>query len=190
MNAEGFIKDRTFFAPAFRIELNGRETGREVIADVLELSFVDDLENIDSFEFVLHDWDPAELRPRYSSPWNTDGQLLKLFPGGPDVPVFEPGASVSLFMGYTEDGELPLIMEGEVVSLTPAFPAAGAPTCRVRALDAFQRGMQKIIVTGNFSGTKKAIVDKLCQQNGITVQWSSIEDEGSPEKDLDIEGIL
>lgn len=68
MNAESFYTDRVFFAPAFRIKLNGQDTGREVIADVLEVSFSDDLENIDSFEFVLHDWDPAQRRPKYSSP--------------------------------------------------------------------------------------------------------------------------
>jgi phage protein D len=191
MNAENFYDKRAFFAPAFRIKLNGQDTGREVIADVLELSFVDDLENIDSFEFVLHDWDAAERRPRYSSPWDEEGNILKISKDGPPVPVFEPGAAVSLFMGYTEEGELPLIMQGEVVSLTPSFPASGAPTCRVRALDAFQRGLQKIQVEGNYSGTGKAIVDKLCQENQITVQWSRIKGgEGTPEKGVDIEGIL
>ena len=190
MTAESFYTDRVFFAPAFRIKLNGQDTGREVIADVLEVSFTDDLENIDSFEFVLHDWDAAQRRPKYSSPWNEDGQLLKLSENGPAVPVFEPGAAVSLFMGYTEEGELPLIMEGEAVSLTPSFPASGAPTCRVRALDAFQRGLQKILVEGNYSGTKKAIVDRLCRENDITVQWSNLQEEGSAEEDLDIEGVL
>lgn len=190
MSTETFHAERVFFAPAFRIKLNGQDTGRELIADVLELSFTDDLENIDSFEFVLHDWDAARLRPKFSSPWDESGQPLTLTEGGPPIPVFEPGAEVSLFMGYTEEGELPLIMQGEVVSLTPAFPASGPPTCRVRALDAFQRGLQKIHVEGNYSGTAKAIVDQLCRENDVTVQWSNVEEEGSEEEDLDIEGIL
>jgi len=190
MDTENFFDNRAFFAPAFRIKLNGQDAGREVIADVLELSFTDDLENIDSFEFVLHDWDAAERRPKYSSPWDDKGQIFKLSEMGPPVPVFEPGAAVSLSMGYTEDGELPFIMQGEVVSLTPSFPASGAPTCRVRALDAFQRGLQKVQVEGNYSGTNKAIVDKLCQENQIDVRWSTIDDEGTPEQEVDIEGIL
>ena len=69
MTAETFLADRNFLTPAFRIELEGSDTGREVISDVLEISFTDDLENIDSFEFNLHDWDPVKLLPRYSSPW-------------------------------------------------------------------------------------------------------------------------
>ena len=60
MDIVGFT-DRAFFAPAFRIKLKGQDTGRDVIADVLEMAFTDDLENIDSFEFVLNDWDPREL---------------------------------------------------------------------------------------------------------------------------------
>jgi phage protein D len=190
MDTENFFDKRAFFAPAFQIKLDGRDPGHEVISDVLELSFTDDLENIDSFEFVLHDWDAAERRPKYSSPWDDKGQLFKLSESGPTVPVFEPGTAVSLSMGYTDDAELLFIMHGEVVSLTPAFPASGAPTCRVRALDAFQRGLQKIQVEGNYSGTNKAIVDKLCQEHQIDVRWSPIEDEGTPEKEVDIEGIL
>jgi phage protein D len=190
MTAESFFTDRVFFAPSFRIKLDGQDTGREVIADVLEISFTDDLENIDSFEFVLNDWDIARQRPKFSSPWDESGQVLTLSEGGPPVPVFEPGALVSLFMGYAEEGELPLIMEGEVVSLSPSFPASGAPTCRVRALDAFQRGLQKIHVEDNYSGTAKAIIEQLCRENDITVQFSTIEEEGSEEEDVDIEGIL
>jgi phage protein D len=190
MTVESFFTDRVFFAPAFRIKLNGQDAGREVIADVLEVSFTDDLENIDSFEFVLNDWDVARRRPKFSSPWDESGQLLTLSEGGPPIPVFEPGGAVSLFMGYAEEGDLPLIMEGEVISLSPSFPAAGAPSCRVRALDAFQRGMQKVPVEGNYSGTAKAIIEKLCRENDIMVQFSTIEEEGSEEKDVDIEGVL
>lgn len=187
---DSFYTDRAFFAPAFRIRLNGQETGREVIADVLEMSFTDDLENIDSFEFVLHDWDAVRRRPKYSSPWDQNGKLLTLSEGGPPVPLFEPGTEVSLYMGYIEEGDLPLIMKGEVVSLNPSFPASGVPTCRVRALDAFQRGLQKIEVEGNYSGTKKEIVERLCSENDVTVRWSPIDEEGSPQEEAPIEGIL
>ena len=169
MTTETFFASRNFLTPAFRIELGGSDTGREVISDVLEVSFTDDLENIDSFEFNLHDWDPIRLLPKYSSPWDESGTPLKLSEGGPDVPNFEPGAKVSLFMGYLEDGDLPLIMEGEVVSLAPTFPASGSPTCKVRALNVFLRGLQKIRVEGNYSGTAKEIVDTLCQENGVSV---------------------
>jgi uncharacterized protein len=190
MTAETFDAGRQFLTPAFRIELEGRDAGREVISDVLEVSFTDDLAAIDSFEFVLHDWDPVARRTRYSSPWDESGQPFTLYDGGPVVPNFEPGAKVTLFLGYLEDGDLPLIMAGEVVSLSPAFPASGSPTCRVRALDAFLRNLQKLRVEGNYDGTPKEVVDAICAENGVTVQWATLEAEGEPEENVEVEGVL
>lgn len=190
MTVETFAQGRNFLTPAFRIELNGQDAGREVISDILEVSFTSDLANIDSFEFVLHDWDPVGLRPRYSSPWDEAGMPLRLSPGGPEVPNFEPGAQVRLYMGYLEDGDLPLIMDGEVVSLAPSFPASGAPVCRIRALDGFLRRMQKTLVEGNYSGTEKAIVDQLCLENDVPVRWATLDSEGEARADAEIEGTL
>ena len=181
---------RTFHTPAFRIRLAGRDTGQAVIADVQEVTFTDDIDAIDSFEFTLSDWDPVQRLPRYSSPWDASGRPLSLFEGGPEVPNFEPGAKVALLFGYLEDGELPVVMEGEVVSIAPTFPASGAPTCRVRALNAFLRRLQKTEVSGNYDGTDKEIVQKLCAENNVTVQWSAIEHEGEPHHRAEVEGTL
>jgi phage protein D len=186
-----FARGHSFLTPAFRLELEGRDTGRHVVADVLEVSFTDDLDAVDSFEFTVHDWDPVARRPRYSSPWDAQGRPLRLAgDGSPEVPNFEPGAQVSLYLGYLEDGELPLVLDGEVVSLTPSFPGAGAPTCRVRALDAFLRRLQRTRVEGNYSGTPKEVVDQLCRENGVAVRWATLEAEGAPKKRVEVEGTL
>lgn len=190
MTAENFKSGRAFMTPAFRITLAGQEPPREVLADILEVSFSDDLNAVDSFEFVLNDWDPVALQPKYSSPWNADGTPIKLSSGGPDAPNYEPGAKVSLYLGYNEDGDLPLIMEGEVVSISPSFPASGAPTCRVRAVNSFLRSLQKVRVEANYSGTPKNIVDAMCRDNGVTVRWAPIEAEGKDEEKVEVEGIL
>ena len=190
MTAETFSSGRAFLTPAFRIELDGRDTGREVISDVLEIAFTDDLNAVDSFEFLLHDWDPVALRSRYSSPWDGDGRPHTLYQGGPQIPNFEPGARVSLYLGYLEDGDLPLIMEGEVISLAPSFPASGSPTCRVRALDGFLRGLQKVRVKGNRDGTAKEVIETLCAENDVEVRFASIEDEGEAEENVEVMGTL
>jgi phage protein D len=161
-----------------------------VIADVLTVSFTDDLEAIDSFEFTLNDWDPVALRPKYSSPRDASGNPFRLPDNGPEIPNFEPGAQVALYLGYRDEGELGLIMEGEVVSISTTFPVSGQPVATVRALDAFQRGLQKTWVEGNFTGTDKTIVDQLCQQNGVTVEWQGLDDEGDSHDHLQVDGPL
>lgn len=188
MSAAAFYQGRSFHVPSFKIELDGRDLTRLVVADVLEVSFTDDLEAIHSFELILHDWDPVGLHPRYSSPWDADGKPLRT--DGGTVPDFEPGARVSLYFGYLEDGELPRVMDGEVVSISPSFPAAGSPTCRVRALDAFLRGLQKTLVEGNYDGTDKEIVDRLCRENHVTVRWDGPGNEGAAATKVEVEGTL
>ncbi|MBE3638368.1 phage late control D family protein [Mangrovicoccus algicola] len=190
MNAETFTGDLKFMTPAFQIVLNGQRTDPLVLRDVLEVSFTSDLENVDSFEFVLNDWDPVARLPKYSSPWGPTGAPLQLAPGGPDVPNFEPGAEVELHLGYLEQGALPLIMVGEVVSLAPGFPASGAPTCRVRALNRFFRGMQKVYVTGNYDGTDKAIIEALCRDHDVPLSMAAPAAEGELRERVEVDGYL
>ncbi|MGD9749804.1 MAG: phage late control D family protein [Acidimicrobiia bacterium] len=185
-----FHSGRSFMTPAFEVHLNGASAGREVIADVLDVSFNDDPNSIDSFEFSLNDWDPVAVAPKYSSPWDEEGRPRTLPDGGPPVPSFEPGTPVSLYLGYRDEGDLPLIMDAEVVSISTSFPATGQPIAKVRALDAFQRELQRIWVEGNYSGTPKGIVDTLCQEHDIAVRWAPLEDEGEEEERVAIDGPL
>ncbi|MEV4351499.1 hypothetical protein AB0J83_44150 [Actinoplanes sp. NPDC049596] len=187
MTGPAFAEGRSFHVPSFRIELEGRDLSRTVVADVLEVTFTDSLDAIHSFELNLYDWDPVGLRPRYSSPWDADGRPLRV--QGAAVPDFEPGARVALCFGYLDDGELPLVMKGEVVSISPSFPATGSPTCRVRALDGLLRRMQRTRVTDNGGGTDKQIVDRLCQGH-VTVRWEGPESEGDARKNVEIDGML
>lgn len=184
--------DRRFLhTPSFRLLLNGQDTGRIVANDVLEASFTEQLGAISCFEFTLYDWDAAALRPRYSSPWDRNGSPLPLDAGsGKNVPNFEPGALVDLYFGYVDEGEPPLMLRGEVVSLNPSFPASGTPTCRVRALDAFARKLQKIHVSGNYDGTDRGIVDRLCAENQINASWAQPLEEGESRTNVVVDGTL
>ncbi|NAZ14730.1 phage late control D family protein [Glutamicibacter soli] len=189
--SENPIGGRFLHTPAFRLLLNGQDTGRIVANDVMEASFTEQLGAISCFEFTLYDWDAVALRPRYSSPWDQNGVPLPLdADSGRTVPNFEPGAAVELYFGYVDEGELPLMLRGEVVSLNPSFPASGTPTCRVRALDAFARKLQKIHVEGNYDGTDRGIVDRLCTENQVTVSWAEPLEEGESRSNVVVDGTL
>jgi len=188
MTVVDFSAHRSFLVPAFQIKLAGSATEKEVISDVQEITFTDDMAAPGFFEFVLHDWDPVEKTTKYSSPWDASGQPRKLANGG-TVPNFEPGGKVSLSFGYIEDG-LQHIMDGEIVSLSPSFPASGLPTVRVRALHAAYRELQRIQVEKTYDGTSKEIATKLCTDNGFDARWDPIEKEGKPKQKVAIEGTL
>lgn len=132
MSATPLYQGQTFYSPRFEIRLKGQNLGREVIRDVLSVSYREDLQKLDSFEFTLHDWDPVERLPKYSSPFDATGQLRRI--GEYDVPNFEPGAEVELHLGYG-DTALTRLMVGRIVALAPSFPASGTPTLTVRAVN-------------------------------------------------------
>lgn len=133
--ADPIYLDQTFFAPQFRISLQGQNLGNEVVKDVLQVSYKDDLENLDSFEFTLHDWDPRTNTTKYSSPYDESGQLRKIPGTDFDVPNFEPGARVDLHMGYYGAEQPVLMMSGKIASASVSFPAAGTPILTVRVLN-------------------------------------------------------
>jgi uncharacterized protein len=197
--AEGFHQGRSFLTPAFEIYLGGQKLNSNASADILDITFSDDLETIPSFEFSIDDWDPIALRPKYSSPWDAFGNPLTDAKGDP-LPVIEPGTQVDLFFGYRDEGTLTEIMQGEVVSISTAFPAAARPVAKVRALDRSQRSLQKIWIEGNFSGTDKQVVDLLVKASNedpgakkerpVTLVWAPIESEGSAKENVAVDGPL
>jgi len=128
-------QEQNFLAPQFRIELKGQSLGNEVIRDVLQVSYKDDLESLDAFDFTLYDWDSVELTTKYSSPYDENGQQRTLSGSDEKIPIFEPGARVDLFMGYYGSEEQVLMMSGKVVSAAVSFPASGAPVLTVRVLN-------------------------------------------------------
>lgn len=147
MSTTPIYQDQNYYAPRFEIKLRGQNLNRAVIRDVLEVSYSDSLDKLDSFEFTLHDWDPVLLEPKYSSPYDASGSLRRL-PDNSQVPNFDPGAKVELSMGYYGAEEPRLMMTGQVVSLTPSFPASGAPSLRVRAVSllyTLQRSQETLV---------------------------------------------
>lgn len=169
MTTMPIYRNQNFYAPRFEIKLRGQKLKQAVIRDVLEVSYQDSLEKLDSFEFTLHDWDPVLRLPKYSSPYDEKGELRKLEDNSP-VPNFDPGAQVELRVGYHGPDDPRLMMTGQVVSLTPSFPASGTPTLRVRALSLLYT-LQKKQEVLPFEGQKDSEIAKAIGHDlGIEVE--------------------
>jgi phage protein D len=109
-----------FYVPAFEVKLGGRPPGREVIRDIMSVTYKDNLQEIDSFEITINNWDADARAFKYS-----------------DQPLFDPGKELELWMGYR--GELRKMLKGEITSLRPTFPAGAPGTLAVSGLNVLHR---------------------------------------------------
>jgi uncharacterized protein len=162
-----------FYVPAFEVKVKGQSLAREVIRDVLSVSYTDSLDKLDSCQITLNNWDAEKRDFKYSDPQTT--------------PVnFDPGAIIELYMGYYDRGGLTLMLRGQVVSLEPDFPAGGQPTLQIRALNQLYKlhFSTETQVYENMTDTQiaQAVVDKIVQDQNQ--QHSSA---GTPPMNLSLE---
>jgi phage protein D len=108
-----------YYAPAFRIVVEGKDVAPETLKEILEVKVVMDMENMTSFHFTManpwHYKDP-EVEFKYS-----------------DSKLFDLGNRVHVEMGYV-DRLLPMVA-GIVTKLSPKFPDSGPPTILVSGQD-------------------------------------------------------
>jgi phage protein D len=117
-------KDQDFYVPGFLIKVENKDLKRDVVNDIISLTYSDSLANIDSFEMTVNNWDPDTRRFKYS-----------------DEDLFNPWKDVEVAMGYYRNGraDLRTMLIGEISTLTPNFPQSGGPTLTVRGLNLFHR---------------------------------------------------
>ena len=126
--------DQTFFVPAFELEVNGSPMPRDVVRDVIEVTYTDSLEQIDSFTFTLNNWDAEHRRNRFVG----DGVKQA------ERDSIQPGNTVRLSMGY--QGRRPdfrEMMTGIITALDADFPEADSPRLTVRGLNVLDQFRSK-----------------------------------------------
>ncbi len=120
MSAAPIYQGQDFYVPSFEVRLDGRPPGRDVIRDIMAVTYKDNLQEIDSFELTVNNWDAHERRFKYI-----------------DEDLFNPGRRLELSMGYY--GALRVMLKGEITSLRPSFPGGGSPTLAVSGLNVLHR---------------------------------------------------
>jgi phage protein D len=126
-------KRHSFYAPQFEIKIQNVGLPRNVLRDVVQLTYKDNINEIDSFEVTVNNWD-AERRdfkyvgaevPQLLEKGNEDSRADRLFDPCNKV--------VDVYMGYLD--KLTLMMKGNFTTLEPNFPSSGGPTLTVRGLN-------------------------------------------------------
>lgn len=144
---ESATRARGFWVPRFEITIDGVSLDNRVLRDVIEITYNDNIEQIDGFEMVLGNWDAARNRHRYMGSEGDrhsreDASVREL------ETLFEPcQKKVTLKLGYA--GELTKVMSGNFTTMEPIFSASGPHTLTVRALNVLHR-LRRKKYDGNF----------------------------------------
>ena len=152
-NAIPIYEGQDFYVPYFEVKLQGRPLGKDVVRDVLQVTYKDNIQEIDSFEITINNWDADKLDFKYS-----------------DEDLFDPGKEVELWMGYYGKERLLLIIKGEITSLRPTFPAAGQPALAISGLNVMHRLRTKQESHAYESMTDSEIARQIGGRLGVTVR--------------------
>ncbi|MFQ5812407.1 MAG: phage late control D family protein [Anaerolineae bacterium] len=129
-----------FYVPRFEIKVQGSPLPEDVVRDVMEVTYEDSVDKIDSFTLTINNWDAEKRAPKYVD------LEEKPKPGSPEAKVTamldpDPNKKVELYMGY--QGNRRLMMTGFITTLEPNFPQSAAPTLTVRGLNVLDKLRRK-----------------------------------------------
>ena len=59
-----FNNHRTFYVPQFQVSIAGKTLKEGLLRDVMQVTYRDSVEEIDSFELVVNNWDAGVRQPQ------------------------------------------------------------------------------------------------------------------------------
>jgi phage protein D len=130
-----------FYVPQFAVRVQGGGLPDDLLRDAVQVSYRDNIREIDSFELTVNNWDAATRDFKYIGTESAK-TLSASTPEAQRQHLFEPCAKVfELYMGYA--GKLTAMMKGSCTTMEPSFPASGGPTLTVRALNVLHKLRRK-----------------------------------------------
>ncbi len=105
-----------YYAPGFRVEIDGEALSPQTNGDVLSLSVKMDMDQMTSFDLTIANWDDESIGFKYS-----------------DSSTFDIGRQVHIKMGYAD--RMISMVTGQITSMAPRFPQQGPSTITVSGLD-------------------------------------------------------
>jgi uncharacterized protein len=136
-------RDRDLYVPAFDLKINGQSLPDNAAKDVIDVRYSDSMDQIDSFEITVNNWDTQQQDFKYTGSTKTQ-QLSSR------NRLFDPGQEIELWMGYFkpparnqigQETGLRLMLAGLITKMTPSFPASGQPTLKVSGQNALRKFM-------------------------------------------------
>jgi phage protein D len=158
-----------FYVPAFEVKVTGASgladakaaptpLNRDVVKDILEVTYQDSIDKVDSFTLVFNNWDADARTPLFlgaQPPKGGDGgRAKKLFD------LIKPGNTLQVLMGYQgPKPDLRVMTTGVIQTIEVDFPEAAAPRLTVRGLNVLDRFKNKQYTWAWPSDPKKTTTD-------------------------------
>jgi uncharacterized protein len=137
-----------YYAPAFRIQVNGSRIKADISAEITEVRVVSKPDTLDTFSFTI-------ANPMPKMRWTHT----------PDADLFREGSAVKIALGYVDD--LQDMIEGEITQISPSFPQDGIPTVAIQGNTLLHR-LDGNHNTRTFQGVSdKEIVEKIAQEANL-----------------------
>jgi phage protein D len=148
-----------FYVPVFEIKIEGVGLPRDILRDVTQLTYRDNIKEIDSFELTVNNWDAQTRTFKYVGA-ETAASLRGSTPESQRYRLFEPcNKEVEVRMGYL--GDLRVILKGNFTTMEPNFPSSGAPTLTVRGLNVLHQLRKKPYTYAWFDKRDSEIAENL-----------------------------
>lgn len=117
-----------FYAPNFSVKVRSTDVPEIVARDVISVTYKDSLEELDTVDLVLNNWDDASTAPtNFIYAVDDDAPYADLW-------TFDQDTIYEVDMGYEGVGLVPML-SGTLESLEPHYPAEGAPSLNVRLVN-------------------------------------------------------
>lgn len=141
-----------YYAPNYKIEVDGQELDPESKGDVLEVKVTMDLDNMAHFDLTVNNWDDKTLSFKYS-----------------DTSTFDMGNRIHIQMGYA-DGLVSMV-NGIITSMAPKFPESGPPTIGIGGEDSMVKLKERKPKDGEakqfVKKTDLEIAQTIAKRNGL-----------------------
>lgn len=145
-----------FYVPTFEVTVGSVALSGEQILDITQVSYRDSVEQVDSFEITINNWDARRRAFKYS-----DGHL------------FDPGQRVTLKMGYRGKSGPRLMLTGKITELRPTFPSGGQPTLVVSGLSLLHTLRSKQESAAYYCKTDSQMAREVARRIGIDIETPS-----------------
>ena len=165
----------TFFVPQYKVKIAGRELPDAIVRDVVQVTYKDNVREIDSFDLTINNYDDLRGIPKYEPA--SESQYAN---------IFDPGKEVEVWLGYFNN--LTLMLTGEITTLEPNFPASGGFTLSVRGLNRLHRFRTEQHTKAWTDKTDSQIAEELGRNPvrqgkpglGLRVETAPIDEETEP----------